>query len=140
MQDLNRKNNQILGALAEDCVEKIYKRLDYKIIARNFRNSKGKQMGEIDIIALKNGDIRFIEVKFRRSGTFGQGLEILSRQKIKRITRTAVYFLRKFVACDNYRMHFDFAFVYKATVRPFDKKKLRVKIYADVIDDIQAEV
>ena len=53
-----------LGNLGEDIAEKYLKKQGYKIIERNFRY---KGYGEIDIIAKKNENYHFVEVKTREN-------------------------------------------------------------------------
>jgi putative endonuclease len=53
-----------LGNLGEDIAEKYLKKQGYKIIERNFRY---KGCGEIDIIAKKNENYHFVEVKAREN-------------------------------------------------------------------------
>jgi len=61
----------------------------YRIIEMNYRC----RFGEIDIIA-RNGDtLVFCEVKARNSRTFGSPLEGITGAKIKRIRKTAEYYL-----------------------------------------------
>jgi putative endonuclease len=50
---------QVIGKIGEDCVCKYLEKLGYKIIDRNYL----KKWGEIDIVAVKNNKIYFIEVK-----------------------------------------------------------------------------
>ena len=50
---------QIIGKIGEDCACKYLQKLDYKIIDRNYL----KKWGEIDIVAIKNKKIHFVEVK-----------------------------------------------------------------------------
>ncbi len=49
-------------------------------------------LGEIDIIAKKDDIIRFIEVKFRGSDSYGSALEAVDFRKQRRIMRAASWF------------------------------------------------
>lgn len=62
---------------------------NYKVIERNWR----KRMGEIDIIALHNNFIVFIEVKTYPKGTFTTLSHSLNKNKQKKIIETSKYFL-----------------------------------------------
>lgn len=61
----------------------------YRILGRNF----SCKMGEIDIIALKDGVIVFVEVKSRNFFAHGSGLESVTPDKISKIVRTADLYL-----------------------------------------------
>ena len=50
---------QVIGKIGENCVCKYFEKLGYKIIDRNYL----KKWGEIDIVAVKNKKIHFVEVK-----------------------------------------------------------------------------
>ena len=56
----------------------------YKIVARNFR----KCQGEIDIIAVKNDVLVFVEVKTLPNGTSELLSHVLDKRKQKRIIKT----------------------------------------------------
>jgi len=53
-----------LGNLGEEIAEKYLKKKGYKILDRNFRY---KGYGEIDIIAKKNKNLHFVEIKTRKN-------------------------------------------------------------------------
>lgn len=76
------------GALAEDFAAKFLSKEGYRIIDRNFRS----KFGEIDIIALHENHLVFIEVKARWSLKFGRPEEAVTPGKIWKITRTAEYY------------------------------------------------
>ena len=63
----------------------------YKILERNFRN----RSGEIDLIGKKDGQIHFIEVKYRTNVKFGSPLEAVDFRKQNQIRKVAMYYLMK---------------------------------------------
>jgi putative endonuclease len=60
----------------------------YKIIDRNFR----KGYGEIDIVAIFQGTLVFVEVKTRTTSLFGGAIEAISHGKLKKLIRTCEYY------------------------------------------------
>ena len=62
---------------------------DFKIIKRNYRC----KIGEIDIIAMKDNILRFIEVKYRKNDAYGAPLEAVNAKKQKKIYMTAQWFM-----------------------------------------------
>lgn len=81
--------NHIIGKQGEDEVEKYLIKNGYKILDRNF----SCKIGEIDIIALKNNQIIFIEVKTRTNTEYGLPIEAITKIKLKHIYKTAEYYL-----------------------------------------------
>lgn len=63
----------------------------YKILERNFRN----RSGEIDLIAKKEEQIHFVEVKYRTTSAFGSPLEAVDFRKQNQIRKVAMYYLMK---------------------------------------------
>ena len=53
------------------------------------------QFGEIDIIAKDKNEYVFIEVKQRSSIQFGMACEMVSREKQKKIIKTAIIYLKQ---------------------------------------------
>lgn len=63
----------------------------YEIIEHNFRC----KLGEIDIIARKDGYLRFIEVKYRSDKKKGLPEEAINYQKQRQICKVASYYMMK---------------------------------------------
>jgi len=63
----------------------------YKVICRNYRC----KFGEIDIIASKNSEIIFIEVKTRKTLKFGMPAEAVTKKKQAKIHSTALNYLNE---------------------------------------------
>ncbi len=74
--------------LGEEIAAEYLIKKGYKIIDRNFR----KGYGEIDIIAVKDDVLVFIEVKTRTTNLFGGAKEAISYYKIKKLIRTAQFY------------------------------------------------
>ena len=95
-------NTREIGNKYEDkSVETLIKEA-YKILERNYQNS----FGEIDIIAVKNKEIVFIEVKYRKTSKFGYGYEAVDRRKIMKILKLANYYIQS-KKYQNYKIRFD---------------------------------
>lgn len=84
----NPQLNLPKGKLGEDLATKYLKGKGYQIISRNFKS----RSGEIDLIALYNKTLIFIEVKTRLSQQFGQPYEAVTKWKLKSIITTGQYF------------------------------------------------
>ena len=75
---------------------------NYRLVVSNFkvpvgRNSKGVQVtGEVDLIALDEGTLCFIEVKTRRSDEFTPVITNVDLRKQRQIIRTAKVYRRIF--------------------------------------------
>lgn len=57
----------------------------YKIIAKNWK----RKAAEIDIVALKNNTVYFVEVKTRSSNMQGDGFDYVTNNKIRHMQRGA---------------------------------------------------
>ena len=79
------------GKLGEDLAVKYLEENRYKILERNFEC----RQGEIDIIALKNKELIFIEVKTRKSFIYGMPVEAVSEFKQKHFLKAIKYYLYK---------------------------------------------
>jgi len=79
------------GIEAEKNAANFLSQKGYRILTTNFTS----RMGEIDIIAEKNGRIIFIEVKMRSSSSFGTGREYVTSKKLQKIILTAQLYMQK---------------------------------------------
>jgi putative endonuclease len=68
---------------------KLLKKRGYKILKRNYVS----KYGEIDIVAYDKGTISFVEVKTRQSENYGPPELAVTKEKRKRIIRTALNYL-----------------------------------------------
>lgn len=85
---LNRQ--QQFGQESEQIAVRLLKKRRYKILAQNYRS----RFGEIDIIARHRDTIVFVEVKARNSGQFGNPKWAVTPQKQRRISMTALMYLK----------------------------------------------
>jgi len=84
---------QRLGRAGEDAAAAYLASLGLRIVQRNVRGPAG----EIDIIAREGTTIVFVEVKARRSRSFGTALGAVDARKRKRLRAAAADYLQ-FVA------------------------------------------
>jgi putative endonuclease len=82
-------HHNITGSLGEDMAAKYLLDKGYTILQRNWRHKNW----ETDIIASKDSMLHFIEVKTRRTTTFGHPEDDVSKKKIKNLMGAAEEFL-----------------------------------------------
>jgi len=83
------ENKRATGNTYEEKAVKHLESIGFSIIQRNFRC----RMGEIDIIAQKDGYLVFVEVKYRKNRGKGEPWEAVNYRKQQRIKSVARYFL-----------------------------------------------
>ena len=71
---MSKNENKIKGNLGENIACEYLEKDGYQIITRNFNCF----YGEIDIIAIKNSELIFIEVKTRCQNEYGQPIEAIN--------------------------------------------------------------
>ncbi len=82
-------NKRAVGTEYENRAKEYLGGLGYRIVSSNYRC----RAGEIDLVAVQGGYLVFIEVKYRRDGHSGDGLEAVDRRKQQRILRSARWYL-----------------------------------------------
>jgi putative endonuclease len=83
------KNNRFIGQFGENIAAGYINDNGSSIIYRNYKC----RYGEIDIISTSGKDLVFTEVKTRQNISYGYPFESVTENKIKKIKKTAQYFL-----------------------------------------------
>ena len=101
--NMNRSLNTEKGKAGEEVAVSFLKKKKYKILETNWRFHRD----EIDIIALDKKTVVFVEVKARKSSSFGSPESAVTIHKQKRIIRAAKAFLLKNHAMGKLLARFD---------------------------------
>lgn len=96
MIDQDRKN---VGRMGENIACQFLERKGFEILERNYR----KPWGEIDIVAEKDGVVRFIEVKAVSRESLEDGSremdyrpeEMATAEKLRKVARTALLYMEQ---------------------------------------------
>jgi putative endonuclease len=81
---------KLLGKAGEDRAAKFLTSQGYRILERNYRTPHG----EIDLIALHQGTIVFVEVKTRTNDAFGAPELAVTPQKQRRMVNSALGYIK----------------------------------------------
>jgi putative endonuclease len=81
---------QSLGQGGEDTAAAYLQAAGYRILARNYRT----RLGEIDIVACDGDTLVFVEVKVRRSPSFGSAKAAVTAAKRRRLSMLALQYLK----------------------------------------------
>jgi putative endonuclease len=93
---------QRFGQSSEQMAALFLQRNGYRILERNYRT----RAGEIDIIAKHQGALVFVEVKARRSGSYGDPKWAITPAKQRKLSMAALIYLKANDAMDQ-RARFD---------------------------------
>lgn len=104
------KNTIESGAIAEAVTAQHLQQAGIRIIERNYRC----KLGEIDIIGFDREVLVFIEVRQRRRGDYGNGLDSVTRSKQQKVIRAARLYLLERKFFDNHPCRFDIVSVNSA--------------------------
>jgi putative endonuclease len=91
------KTNVQKGRQGENLAMKFLQKKGYKILETNWRF----QHKEIDIIAIKDKELVFVEVKARKNTDFGRPVEAVGKKKQKHLIDAAeAYIVNKKLECE----------------------------------------
>lgn len=80
---------KLLGREGEARAARYLRRDGYEILGLNY----SCRMGEIDVIAKKDGYLAFVEVKLRKDASFAEAREFVTATKQNRIRKAAMQWL-----------------------------------------------
>ena len=99
---MSQINRRIQGKVGEDLAANFLEQIGFKIIKRNYRFERG----EIDLVAEEGDELVFVEVKARRSTTFGTPEEAVTEEKQEQVHTVAEGYLFEY-DIDNRPCRFD---------------------------------
>ena len=96
-----------IGSFGEEIATQYLENRKYNILERNFYCKQG----EIDIVACKENEIVFCEVKTRSNRKYGEAIDSVDKNKQRHIWNAAEYYLYKNNLINSY-VRFDVLEVY----------------------------
>jgi putative endonuclease len=81
---------KLLGSEGEDRAARFLVKHGYRILERNYRT----RSGEIDLIAMHEGEVVFVEVKTRTSDAFGAPELAVTPQKQRKMIKAALGYIK----------------------------------------------
>lgn len=109
---LDSRSTKLIGQFGEDLAARYLVRRGMRLVCSNFkvpigRNRRGVAVsGEIDLIALDDSVLCFIEVKTRSSDEFAAPITAVDLRKQRQITRTARIY-RKIFDLRSFQIRYD---------------------------------
>jgi len=82
---------KLLGREGEDLAARFLMKQGYRILERNYRT----RSGEIDLVALHEGAVVFVEVKTRTSDAFGAPELAVTPRKQQRMVKAALAYIKQ---------------------------------------------
>lgn len=88
------------GDRGEDLAAAFFEAKGFRIVTRNW----SCRLGEIDLIAERQGQLHFIEIKTRRTATYGYPEEAITRAKLEHMRRAIEEYLRAHPGVEDYQV------------------------------------
>ena len=119
-----------LGQKGEQLVAQKYAQQGFKLLEKNYIFPRGKQMGELDLIFIKQQEIVFVEVKTRASNKFGTAFDAVDFYKQRKLIKTAKLYLQLHPKYQGFNYRIDVAAV------DIDNQQQPVIILTNAIEDL----
>ncbi len=98
---MNRTSTTSKGRFGEEAAARFLRERGYRIVARNVRVPGG----EIDLVCLEGGTMVFVEVKWRRNGSYGSALGAVGARKQATLRAAAADYAQ--IVAPSARIRFD---------------------------------
>jgi putative endonuclease len=122
-----------LGIWGERLAEAKYLERGYVFVTRNAYNSRGKRLGEIDLVVRSETHLVFVEVKTRRSQRFGTAVESITAAKQRRIVKAVSWFCRLFPQFKQLQIRIDVCAIDIITASPNGRKLDKPRVNVTII-------
>ena len=116
----SKSGSRALWIKGESLARKFVKKRGFKILKRNYAS----KTGEIDIVAYDRGTIVFVEVKARISEDYGRPELAVTREKRRKIVKTALHYLMVNNISDR-----DYRFDVVSIVFPKEEKHPKIELF-----------
>lgn len=83
---------QKIGKSGEDIAARYLRQQGYRILGRGVHAGR---LGELDIVAFRDGMLVFVEVKARRTSRFGSPEEAVTSQKVQKLQRAIGWYRQR---------------------------------------------
>jgi putative endonuclease len=98
-----RTDTRVVGSSAERAAEQFLSRSGLQPLTRNFRC----RLGEIDLVALDDDELVFVEVRYRGPGSFSRAGLTVDLHKQRKLIRTAALYVTRYPRFGMSVMRFD---------------------------------
>lgn len=119
-----------LGRRGESLVATELQKRGFTIITRNWNCAQG----EVDLVALRNDEWYFVEVRTRRSNTYGSPEASLIPRKVARMERVARQYLGEHHVKEDVAWHLSFAAVALSRAGQLQRITLYPDLHGEPID------
>lgn len=85
-------NTKLIGAMGEQAAARYLRENGYEILSANYKTN----VGEIDIVAIKDSIVCFVEVKTRRVSTFSSPADAVDRKKEENVKGTSAAYMSRY--------------------------------------------
>ena len=82
-------DKRVFGQIGENAAADVLRAKGYRVLRQNYRC----RYGEIDIIAEREGDLSFVEVKTRQDFRYGRPCEAVTEEKRRHLRKAAGCYL-----------------------------------------------
>ena len=122
-----------MGEWGEDYIGNLYERKGYRILDKNYFNRKGRRGCEIDLVAVKDKNLVFVDVKTRTSSSYGSPAEAVNTWKQRRLVKACKLFIYLHPQFSDYNYRIDVA----ELKTDIDRKHKSVTIIENAVEDNQ---
>ena len=121
------------GEAGERWAAFLYQKKGYKVIETNYKAFGKKQLGELDIICAKGGELVAVEVKTRSNENFMRAEESVNYKKQMLLRRMLKIFIQRNTRYSECNLRIDVAVV---LINAIDNSINSVRILENVIEDV----